>query len=153
MILSNIFLAILARPKLAPSGLKIVGGYTIDITEAPYQVSLQYYNSHICGGSIIDEKWIMTAAHCTDGSKAENFQVRVGSAQYSKNGELIKVKRIEQHELFNYFDIDYDYSLLELQTPITFDDNKQKIKLPEQDEPVLDGTLCTVSGWGNTQVK
>lgn len=44
---------------------RIVGGYVIDITEAPYTVSLRYVTSHFCGGSIIDERWILTAAHCT----------------------------------------------------------------------------------------
>jgi len=32
---------------------KIVGGEVIDLTDAPYQISLQYYGRHICGGSII----------------------------------------------------------------------------------------------------
>lgn len=43
---------------------RIVGGYEIDITEVPYQASLQYSGSHFCGGCIISTRWILSAAHC-----------------------------------------------------------------------------------------
>uniref|UniRef100_T1H4I5 Peptidase S1 domain-containing protein n=1 Tax=Megaselia scalaris TaxID=36166 RepID=T1H4I5_MEGSC len=70
---------------------KIVGGYKINIEDAPHQVSLQQGYGHICGGSIISSKWILTAAHCTNGGTASRFKVRVGSSESAKGGELIQV--------------------------------------------------------------
>lgn len=128
-----------------------MGGYKIDIKDAPHQVSLQNRGSHICGGSIISPKWILTAAHCTNGGIASSFKVRVGSSEAAKGGELIQVAKIVQHKQFNYSAVDYDYSLLELSQQIHFDDTKQPIELPEGDECDTDGVVVKVSGWGNTQ--
>ena len=50
---------------------RIVGGSNADISDYPWQVSLQLRSGgswyHICGGSIIDNKWVVTASHCVDG--------------------------------------------------------------------------------------
>lgn len=47
--------------------IRIVGGEDIDITAAPYQVSILNRGRHSCGGSIIDIDLILTAAHCLVG--------------------------------------------------------------------------------------
>lgn len=132
---------------------RIVGGYAINITQAPWQVSLQRYGSHFCGGSIISEKWIVTAAHCTNiRSNDENsISVRAGSSQESKGGNLHSVKRIVQNSRFQGSNNDYDFSLLELVEPLKFDETKQPIKLHDFDEIFADDSTCLVSGWGSTQ--
>lgn len=45
---------------------RIVGGEPTTIEKHPYQLSLQYYGSHICGASIISADWALTAAHCVE---------------------------------------------------------------------------------------
>ncbi|XP_030383359.1 trypsin-1 [Scaptodrosophila lebanonensis] len=129
---------------------RIVGGHRINITDAPHQVSLQT-SSHICGGSIIDKQWILTAAHCTYGKTADRLRIRLGSSEASHHGELLRVKKIVQHEKFNYTNVDYDFSLLELEHEIEFDATKKAIMLPNDSQMFLDGEVCFVSGWGNTQ--
>lgn len=44
---------------------RIVGGFPIDIKQVPWQASLQRNGNHSCGASIISNKWLLTAAHCT----------------------------------------------------------------------------------------
>lgn len=46
---------------------KIVGGDNASPGQFPYQVSLRKNKSHFCGGSIIDSRTILTAAHCVEG--------------------------------------------------------------------------------------
>lgn len=53
---------------IKPDDSKVVGGNTASEGQFPYQISLRNRkNQHFCGGSIINEQWILTAAHCVDG--------------------------------------------------------------------------------------
>lgn len=145
----------LFRPRYDPyrpsqSG-KIVGGQIINITDTPWQISLQDRDFHICGGSIISPKFVLTACHCTDGNIARNLGIRAGSDLYKSGGIKIQVAKIHQHPSFNRFNIDYDFSILELATDLEFSSTVGSINLPEQGESVEDDTVCLVSGWGNTQ--
>ena len=48
---------------------KIIGGSLAEEKQFPYQVSLQWGSDHICGGTVYDERNVITAAHCCDGEK------------------------------------------------------------------------------------
>lgn len=140
------------RPRfLPPYSGKIVGGLPIGIEVAPHQVSLQLRDFHICGGSVISENFVLTAAHCTSGSSAKDMKVRAGSDLYRSGGVSIQVEEIFQHEKFDYFTIDYDFSVLKLTEALNFSDQIKVIALPSLNEEVDDNTLCLVTGWGNTQ--
>ncbi|XP_058124441.1 trypsin-3-like isoform X1 [Anopheles ziemanni] len=133
-------------------GARIVGGLEIDVSETPYQVSLQYFKSHRCGGSVLNSKWVLTAAHCTDSVLVPTaLAVRLGSSRHASGGTVLRIANIFQHPKYDPETTDFDFALLELQGELSFSDVVQPVALPEQGEPVEDGTLTTVSGWGNTQ--
>jgi secreted trypsin-like serine protease len=56
----------LGRAAVFESG-RIVGGNLADPAEYPSQVSIRSLGSHGCGGTIISETWVLTAAHCLTG--------------------------------------------------------------------------------------
>lgn len=70
---------------------------------------------------------------------------------HQSNGTLIAVKKIIQHKSFSFQNIDWDYSLLQLNQTLVLDSVKRAIALPEQNETIADKTSCLVTGWGNTQ--
>ncbi|XP_058124442.1 trypsin-3-like isoform X2 [Anopheles ziemanni] len=142
-----------AQAQIGPrSRARIVGGLEIDVSETPYQVSLQYFKSHRCGGSVLNSKWVLTAAHCTDSVLVPTaLAVRLGSSRHASGGTVLRIANIFQHPKYDPETTDFDFALLELQGELSFSDVVQPVALPEQGEPVEDGTLTTVSGWGNTQ--
>ena len=91
---------------------RIVGGANTSISQHPHQVSLQLYGSHYCGGSIISNKWIVTAGHCA-GSVPTAYTVSAGSADRT-TGVKYKVKSVRRHPKYNAYTIDYDIALLEV---------------------------------------
>ena len=142
--------SLLQKPRL-PWYPKIVGGLPIGINQAPYQVSLQDRGFHICGASIISENFVITAAHCTSGNTAASLKIRAGSDLSASGGVLIQVAEILQHESFDSWTIDFDFSILKLEESLKFSETIQPVALPTQDEEVPTGILCFVTGWGNTQ--
>ncbi|XP_055542910.1 trypsin-1-like [Wyeomyia smithii] len=135
------------------SGQRIVGGIPVNITEFPYQVSLQRSGRHFCGGSILNERWILTAAHCTRGiTDSTVLKIRAGSTHVQDGGTVITVRDIYLHPRHNQWN-HYDFSLLELSETLRMDENIQPIAFPTPDASFADGMLCVVSGWGNTHNK
>jgi trypsin len=131
---------------------KIVGGEKIRLSDAPYQASLQLKGDHQCGGSIISATIILTAAHCTYLTRARDLTVRVGTDQVGKGGDVIAVKVVKTHPLFNPFSFNYDFSILQLSQKVRLQKGvKEVIKLPALNNPIDEGTPAFVSGWGDTK--
>lgn len=71
----------------------------------------------------------------------------------NKLGTLYDIKNIIIHEDFNSKTLDYDFALIELKEEIKFSSTVQRIKLPDPDYQLKDGTMCLVTGWGETESK
>ncbi|XP_004858573.1 coagulation factor X isoform X1 [Heterocephalus glaber] len=134
---------------------RIVGGRNCKEGECPWQALLVNEDSiGFCGGTILSEYHILTAAHCLH--QARRFTVRVGerdTEQEEGNEMTHEVEVVIKHNKFNTHTYDCDIAVLKLKTPITFRRNVAPACLPQKDW--AEATLMTqktgiVSGFGRT---
>jgi len=133
-------------------GYYIVGGVEARQGEFPWQISLQEYGRHICGGMVMDNQYIVTAAHCVIGSRARNLKVVVGEWNRNSNDpneRTVGVSRIIMNNGYDDRTLENDIALLKLSSTISFNDDVQPICAPTAGDDYT-GTFCTVSGWGTT---
>ncbi|XP_037806101.1 trypsin delta [Lucilia sericata] len=131
---------------------RIVGGFVTSIANYPYQVSLQYHNAHICGGSIVAHNIILTAAHCIEQPwDTAAFRVRAGSSTHLYGGQLVGVRHIFKHETYSSSTLDSDVALVVLNKNLTYTRTVQPVELATWGEqlPNEDNEFF-VSGWGLT---
>ncbi|XP_076336878.1 trypsin-1-like [Tachypleus tridentatus] len=142
--------------KVRISSDRIVGGRFALEGEFPWQVSLQHYRYHICGGSVYNKRWVITAAHCVeDLYSARGLEVLIGGHNIisgNKREQRVKVESFKIHEKYNTWTIDYDIALLKLSSDIVFDDDHyiNSVCLPAKNEDFV-GQDSTVTGWGNVK--
>lgn len=142
---------------MVPGGLtddfeRIVGGYQAERMAWPFIVKIRIG----CGGSIVSNKWIVTAAHCCRVSNIRFLDVTVGEYDRGANdvgARTIQVKNKIIHPEFVPSTLRNDICLLELQEEITFSSVAQPVCFPEKNSRIDhvklgEGPLCYVAGWG-----
>ncbi|XP_045524988.1 trypsin-4-like isoform X1 [Pieris brassicae] len=135
---------------------RIVGGMETSICMYPYNVAISRNGKHWCGGSIIDEQWVLTAGHCLesvhdeDKKKLTQFIVRAGSSFHNRGGYQARVNKVFFHKDFSPGAADYDYSLIRLDRPMPIGRNIAVLNLPSQDYDIKPEDILIVTGWGST---
>ncbi|CAJ1064567.1 transmembrane protease serine 2 [Xyrichtys novacula] len=135
----------------APSS-RIVGGTEAVRGAWPWQVSLQIFSQHVCGGSIISPHWILSAAHCFQDSNNNPRQWRVYSGDVSLTrlsfGTGTRVRKIINHEKYDSDTNDNDIALLRLDSPLTFSSSVKPVCLPSAGVDLSPERQAWVTGWG-----
>ncbi|XP_042533006.1 anionic trypsin-2-like isoform X1 [Dipodomys spectabilis] len=125
---------------------KIVGGYTCAPNSVPYQVSLNS-GYHFCGGSLINDQWVVSAAHCYK----SRIQVRLGEHNINVqegSEQIVRAAKAIRHPGYNSRNLDNDIMLIKLSSPVSLNSQVAPVALPTSCAPA--GTQCLISGWGNT---
>ncbi|KAL7884913.1 hypothetical protein AOLI_G00076830 [Acnodon oligacanthus] len=146
------------RPTYPPVLNRVVGdggsnGGDVDDARAhgwPWQVSLQYLSAgsyyHTCGGALISNQWVLTAAHCIS---SHSYRVYLGKHNLNTHEEgsiAIVPAKIIIHELWDYRNRN-DIALIKLQTPVQFSDTIQAACLPEAGQILPNNYPCYATYW------
>ncbi|XP_028989466.1 serine protease 33 [Betta splendens] len=139
------------RPPLRED--RIVGGVDAANGAWPWQVDIQTANGHICGGSIISQNWILSAAHCfTNPSDVSSYIIYTGRYQLNNFNPSLSSYKVSQVVIpSGYTDphTGFDLALVQLSSPITWSSYAQPICLPASSVQFPNDMLCYVTGWGN----
>ncbi|XP_075146860.1 venom protease-like [Haematobia irritans] len=137
----------------------IVGGDKADPKEFPFMALLIYRNvtqhdSHICGGSLISSKFVLSAAHCFYQPKNPNI-VRLGELDYARTDDVaspvdISIRKYTIPDGYdNYGNKFHDIAVIELERVVDFNDFIMPACLPLVDGRSFQQFLAT--GWGAIQ--
>jgi secreted trypsin-like serine protease len=150
----------LLAPALAPAqdtGIRIVGGTTAGAGEYPWQVAVLKKQGpslfFICGGTLIANQRVVTAAHCTSGA-ASSLKVLVGTQRLSSGGAILDVSSYADHPSYSSSTNRFDAAVLELATS-GIGAGGTTLSLIGQEGSADDalwapGKLLAISGWGTT---
>ncbi|XP_027003882.1 chymotrypsin-like protease CTRL-1 [Tachysurus fulvidraco] len=131
---------------------KIVNGENAVSGSWPWQVSLQDSTGfHFCGGSLINQYWVVTAAHCR--VTPSRHIVVLGEHNRASNVEQIQTKNIYKaitHPYYNSQNFNNDITLLKLSTPAQLNSRVSPVCLATSSTNVPTGTRCVTTGWGKT---
>jgi secreted trypsin-like serine protease len=135
----------------------VVGGGDAPDGVHPFQVALverhadadlnDNYKDHFCGGSLVAERFVVTAAHCLADVTDPSLQVQVlaRARKLDGSGERVDIKRVYIHPgYWTGIGADYDVAVLELAKPVTGINFARIAKVP----PSRPGERLRVTGWG-----
>ncbi|NXX52401.1 KLK14 protein, partial [Scopus umbretta] len=126
---------------------RIIGGRRCSIHQRPFQVAITSRGQIRCGGSLIDNHWVLTAAHCRP---TDSLTVLIGTDTLRDGtGQVRFITKFLVHPAYNPYKNDNDFMLLKLDRSVSFSHNVKKIRLPTRCP--MEGMTCTVSGWGTTK--
>ncbi|KAB5567392.1 hypothetical protein PHYPO_G00232220 [Pangasianodon hypophthalmus] len=141
------------RPTYPPIVSRVVGGDDVRANSWPWQISLQYQSSsnfyHTCGGTLIANQWVLTAAHCIS---SLTYRVYLGKHSLNTANEagsiVLGVQKIFVHPQWDSQRIRNDIALIKLASPVQYSSKITPACLPADGLVLPNGYSCYVTGWG-----
>ncbi|KAL5285036.1 hypothetical protein ACFFRR_007023 [Megaselia abdita] len=129
---------------------RIVGGETTNVNEFPWMARLSYFNRFYCGGTLINDRYVLTAAHCVKGFMW--FMIKVTFGEHDRCNDSVRpetrfVLRAFQQP-FSFSNFDNDIALLRLNDRVPITNEIRPICLPTVRDLLYVGTTGIATGWG-----
>ncbi|KAJ8736110.1 hypothetical protein PYW08_006766 [Mythimna loreyi] len=151
-LLALCFAAVAAVPS---NPQRIVGGSLTTIDRYPSIASLlfswlgtSYWQA--CGGTILNNRAILTAAHCTIGDPASRWRIRVGSTWANSGGVVHNVNQIINHPQYNGNTYNNDIAVLRSASTFTLNNNVRAAPIAGSNYNLADNQVVWAAGWGTT---
>ncbi|XP_021028597.1 transmembrane protease serine 13 isoform X2 [Mus caroli] len=133
---------------------RIVGGALTSEIKWPWQVSLHFGTTHICGGTLIDAQWVLTAAHCffvTREKLLEGWKVYAGTSNLHQLPEAASISQIIINGNYTDEQDDYDIALIRLSKPLALSAHIHPACLPMHGQTFGLNETCWITGFGKTK--
>jgi len=135
-----------------PDGQRIVGGVEARPGSHPWIVSLQSsWGDHFCGGTIVAEDTVITAAHCVADGPPGKIVAGAHDHRLPSGTQSSIPKEVISHPQYDAQTTMHDIAVIKLRTPFKFNDKVMPACLPALGEQVADKIEGTVAGWGHTE--
>ncbi|KAM3672045.1 acrosin-like [Ammospiza maritima maritima] len=140
---------------------RVVGGKNAEVGAWPWLVSIQDPSvsgtGHLCGGSLISTRWVLTAAHCfAESRNISAMRLLIGVTQLTEPGpeaQVRLIKRLLIHNEYDPADQSNDIALLEMSEPVQCNSHIQLVCVPKATVNVAQLDTCYVAGWGATTAR
>ncbi|CAL7938816.1 unnamed protein product [Xylocopa violacea] len=146
--------------EMVGSQLRVVGGRASQPKAWPFLVAIYKDGLFYCGGVILNELWVLTAAHCLDGYRGHYYEIQAGVLRrlsFSPMAQTRRARYTVMHPFYSDKDMTNDIGMIRLADPLRFNRWVRPVCLPgpslfgsmwrEKPEP---NSTCIAIGWGAT---
>ncbi|XP_064071332.1 trypsin, alkaline C-like [Vanessa tameamea] len=145
----------LAVAVVSTSADRIIGGSVTSIDRYPFAAAMLRSPSgsgtfwQACGGSIINNRSVLTAAHCFNSHPSTIFwRIRVGSTNANSGGVVHTTNVIINHPSYNRFTADYDVAVVRINGAFSFNNNVREGRMAGASYYLADNQVVWAIGWG-----